>query len=140
MSPLEAYRDDPALIGKANFGFVSKYKKGQTVPDGETEFEFQAGKLNFHSSTYQWLVVSGSKAQFKGVGTINGTGTYNFLITAIDGDLIAKGQSDKFRIKISERNPDGSDGRLVYDNQFGQSDTGDASTALSGGSIQIQAK
>jgi hypothetical protein len=31
-------------------------------------------------------------------------------------------------------------GNIVYDNQMGASDTGDASTALGGGSIQIQAK
>ena len=31
-SPTGAYRPDPTLTGKANFGFVSKYKKGATVP------------------------------------------------------------------------------------------------------------
>jgi hypothetical protein len=39
--------------GKGTFGFVSKYKKGATVPTGQTEFMFQAGDLNFHSSSYQ---------------------------------------------------------------------------------------
>ncbi len=29
--------------GKANFGFVSKYKKGANVPTGNTEFNFKAG-------------------------------------------------------------------------------------------------
>lgn len=28
--------------------------------------------LRFHSSTYQWLVVAGSRAQFKGDGEVNG--------------------------------------------------------------------
>ena len=32
ISPEEAYADDSLLTGKANFGFVSKYKKGATVP------------------------------------------------------------------------------------------------------------
>ena len=68
-SPPGAYRADPLLTGKANFGFVSKYKKGASVPEGETEFQFQAGNLNFHSDSYQWLVVAGdSKAQYKGTG------------------------------------------------------------------------
>jgi hypothetical protein len=70
-SPLGAYSADPSLTGKANFGFVSKYKKGQSAPDGETEFQFNAGNLNFHSSIYEWLVISGARAQFKGSGTIN---------------------------------------------------------------------
>ena len=56
-SPLSAYPADPTLIGKANFGFVSKYAKGATVPTGQTEFK--VADLNFRSSTYQWLVVAG---------------------------------------------------------------------------------
>ena len=34
-SPAGAYRADPALTGRANFGFVSKYKKGATVYDNQ---------------------------------------------------------------------------------------------------------
>jgi hypothetical protein len=135
------------VSGRANFGFVSKYKKGSSTPDGQTEFQFQAGSLNFHSVSYDWLVVSGagsSKAQFKGRGTINGTGDYNFLLTGIDGDSLPGSSPDyridKFRIKIMNRNPDGTDATTVYDNQLGQSDSGDAATVLGGGSIQIQAK
>ena len=29
--------------------------------------------MNFHSTAYTWLVVSGYKAQYKGTGTINGS-------------------------------------------------------------------
>src|SRR4029079_12913473 len=72
--------------GKANFGFNSQYKKSTTTPTGETEFQFQAGGLNFHSESYDWLVVSGWKAQYKGTGTINGVSGYSFLLTAYDGD------------------------------------------------------
>ncbi|MCK4795488.1 MAG: PKD domain-containing protein, partial [Desulfobacteraceae bacterium] len=36
---------DFALTGKANFGFVSKYKKGAQTPEGNTEFVFKAGEL-----------------------------------------------------------------------------------------------
>jgi PKD repeat protein len=35
-SPIGAYRQDINLTGKANFGFVSKYKKGQSTPTGNT--------------------------------------------------------------------------------------------------------
>ena len=57
-SPAGAYRPDPTLTGRANFGFVSKYKKGATVPEGQTEFQFQTGNLNFHSSS-----ISGSSSR-----------------------------------------------------------------------------
>ena len=46
-SPAGAYAADPALAGKATFGFVAKYQKGANVPNGNTEFQFQAGNLNF---------------------------------------------------------------------------------------------
>ncbi|MEW6570999.1 MAG: hypothetical protein AB1390_07470 [Nitrospirota bacterium] len=66
-SPIGAYVPDPALTGRGTFGFVSKYKRGATVPTGVTEFQFKVANLNFHSDTYQWLVVSGPKAQYKGI-------------------------------------------------------------------------
>jgi PKD repeat protein len=37
-SPAGAYAANLTLAGKANFGFVSKYKAGQSIPTGETEF------------------------------------------------------------------------------------------------------
>ena len=54
------------LTGRANFGFVSKYLTGATPPTGQTEFQFQVGNLTFHSESYQWLVINGARAQYKG--------------------------------------------------------------------------
>jgi hypothetical protein len=139
-SPAGAYTADPTLIGKANFGFVSKYKKGQTTPDGNTEFQFHAGNLNFKSAAYEWLVVAGAKAQFKGTGTINGSGNYGFMLAAIDGQVSGGGGVDKFRMKIWLINDDGTDGVVVYDNQMGAGVDDNPTTALGGGSINIQAK
>ncbi len=120
-----AYIADPWLEGKANFGFVSKYNKGASVPTGQTEFVFQAGDLNFHSSSYDWLVVNqnGSNAQFKGSGTINGAGDYKFMLWAGDG------VPDTFRIKIWQEN--GGE-VVVYDNGFNQ--------PIGGGSIVVHTK
>jgi len=131
-SPEGAYVADPDLIGTANFGFVSKYKNGATVPTGQTQFQFQVANLNFHSEEYQWLVIAGAKAQFKGTGTINGIGDYGFLLTAIDGELKSD-SSDKFRIKIWQKATD----QLVYDNMMNAEDTAEPSTVLQGGSIKI---
>jgi PKD repeat protein len=132
-SPLGAYVADPTLTGKANFGFVSKYQRGATVPTGNTEFHFKAGNLKFQSTSYEWMVVAGARAQFKGEGTINGGGSFKFMLTAIDGQVGGGGGTDKFRIRIWDR--DG--GGLVYDNQMGADDNGDPTTALGGGSIVI---
>ncbi|MGE5305410.1 MAG: hypothetical protein ACM3TN_19035 [Alphaproteobacteria bacterium] len=133
-SPEGAYTPNPALIGKANFGFVSKYKKGAKVPTGITEFQFRVADLNFHSDNYQWLVISGPKAQFKGVGTINGVGNHGFLLTAVDGQMGGGGGTDKFRIKIWDEDS----GMVIYDNKLGSDDYGNDATELGGGNIVIQ--
>jgi PKD repeat protein len=133
-SPPGAYIDDPSLTGKATFGFVSKYQKGARVPTGQTEFQFKVADLNFHSDSYDWLVVAGARAQFKGEGTINGAGGYGFMLVAIDGQQTGGGGVDKFRIKIWDMAGDG----IIYDNQVGADDYGPAATKLGGGSIVIQ--
>jgi len=139
-SPAGASTVDPLLSGRANFGFVSKYLKGATVPSGQTQFQFRAGNLNFHSSSYNWLVVAGAKAQYKGTGTINNEGSYRFMLTAIDGQLPGGGGVDRFRIRIWTQmdplNPLSED-LIIYDNQIGDADTSDPTTAIAGGSIVI---
>jgi hypothetical protein len=125
-SPLEAYNPDPSLSGRATFGFVSKYKKGASTPTGNTEFQFNTADLNFHSSSYDWLVVTGSDyAKFKGTGMINGEGEYKFQIWAGDNDY------DTFRIKIWSEDDLGVE-TIVYDNGHDQ--------AIGGGSIVIHTK
>jgi hypothetical protein len=119
--------------GTARFGFQSKYARGATVPSGSTQFRFRAGDLDFDSTAYEWLVVAGARAQYKGTGTLRGrSGTFEFLLTVIDGDQAGGGGVDKFRIKIS-----GASG-LVYDNQIGSADNTDPSTAIAGGHIVIR--
>jgi len=132
-SPLGAYVVDPTMTGKANFGFESKYKKGDKIPTGTTEFQFHAAALNFHSSTYEWLVVAGAKAQYKGTGTINGAGSYGFMLTAIDGQIAGGGGQDKFRIKIWDK----ATNQPVYDNLLQAPDDADPTTVIGGGSIVI---
>lgn len=134
-SPIGAYVSNPDLKGLARFAFVSRYKKGATVPDGTTQFTFQVANLDFRSESYQWLVIAGSRAQFKGIGTINGSGDFGFLLTAIDGDLKGgEGGPDGFRIKVWDlANGD----MVVYDNRLGSTDSGNDVTDLLGGSIRI---
>ncbi len=134
-SPRGAYRANPALVGRANFGFVSRYRPGASTPTGETEFQFQVANLNFHSTSYDWLVVSGYKAQYRGRGTINGEAGYSFLLTAYDGQRPGGDNLDRFRIKIWRTNS----GEVIYDNRFGVSDDIDQADpqVLGGGSIVI---
>lgn len=136
-SPAGAYTPNPSLTGKATFGFVSKYKKGATIPTGETEFKFRVANLSFHSDNYEWLVVAGAKAMYKGTGTINGQGSYQFILSAIDADINPNDSFnvDRFRIKIWYENPDG-DETVVYDNALDDDDDL-AMIEIGGGSIVI---
>jgi len=133
-SPAGAYAANPDLTGKASFGFVSKYLKGAHVPTGQTEFQFKVASLNFHSDVYQWLVVAGCHAKYKGVGTINNAGNFGFMLTATDGQISGGGGVDKFRIKIWDQS---NGDTLVYDNQPAENDDSYAGTELGGGSIVI---
>ena len=130
-SPAGAYTADSLLTGKATFGFVSKYKKGASVPTGNTEFQFDTGGFNFHSEAYDWLVVNkgGANAQFKGSGTVNdgldsNGNPYKFMLWAGDGS------PDTFRIKIWWE--DNGVESVVYDNGTDQ--------AIGAGSIVVHSK
>lgn len=132
-SPVGAYTPNPALTGKATFGFVSKYQKGANVPTGSTQFHFHAAGFDFASTNYQWLVIAGAKAQYKGSGTVNGVGSYGFMLTAVDGAISGGGGVDTFRIKVW----DSQTGNIVYDNQMGSADNTTPSTTIENGSIII---
>jgi beta-xylosidase/uncharacterized protein YjdB len=121
-SPAGAYLADPALTGKARFGMSSQYKKGRPAPEGHINFRFDTGSLDFESETFDWLVVSGSQVQYQGTGTINGTGDYRFLITAVDGGTTG---GDRFQMKIWDK----TTGTVVYENK--------PAVALTGGDIVI---
>lgn len=133
-SPKGAYTGDANLEGKAHFGFVSEFKRGAAVPTGRTMFRLNTADMDFNSTGFEWLFVAGRKAQFKGMGTINGTGNYGFMISCTDGDLDGSGQ-DKFRIKIWDKN---NQDKIIYDNYLGQMENADPATIIGGGTISIK--
>ena len=136
-SPAGAYSADRTLAGPAEFGFNFKYKKGSSLPAGDTAFSFAVSKssikFKFRSTSYDWLNVAGPVAQFKGSGTVNGTGDYAFLVSISDGNQPGGDGIDKFRIKIVEK----ATGAIVYDNVPGAPDRLDIAAPIIGGKIQI---
>jgi hypothetical protein len=117
-SPAGALVSDPTATGKASYGFTVNYFKTSTYPKGETQFEFKVGSLEFNALNYDYLVINGSKAQFRGTGKITGDQSgYGFIMTVIDGNLDGTGV-DKIRMKIFNKN----NNRIMYDNQPGASD------------------
>jgi hypothetical protein len=109
----------PSSTGeKANFGFVAKYKAGTATPEGQVKFQLKTPEMDFKASSYDWLVITGPKAQFAGTGTIDGQGAYRFTLTA---EYISNG--DTFRIQIWN-----ADGSQKYDS---------GTKGLGGGSIIV---
>ena len=137
MSPAGAYIADPALEGQARFGLSSKYQRGANTPSGRTRFKFRVADMNFVSTSYEWLVVAGSKAMYKGLGTSNRSGNYGFMLSAIDADVNGNnsGTEDKFRIKIWDKE---NGDAVVYDNQMNVGENEDPTTVLGGGKITIR--
>lgn len=136
-SPAGAYAADASLSGRATFGFNSRYQKGASTPDGQTQFHLAAAGFRFQSTGYEWLVIAGAKALYKGSGEINNAGNYGFMLTAVDGAVSGGGGEDKFRIKIWDK--DNGDA-IVYDNQMGLADDEQPATMLGGGNIVIHSE
>jgi hypothetical protein len=133
-SPAGAYLANPSLTGSAAIGFLSLYKKAGAVPIGKTLFQFKLPSLTFVSSSYEWLTISGSKAQFKGSGTINNAAGYKFLLTATDGQVTGGGGTDKIRLKVWNS----TTGQVIYDTRPGAPDTASATLAFVKGVVIIR--
>ncbi|HEV8285639.1 MAG TPA: T9SS type A sorting domain-containing protein [Chitinophagaceae bacterium] len=136
-SPAGSVPSNPSATPKISFGFQSNYYKGATNPKGETEFDFDAGDFQFNALNFDYLVVDGAKAQFKGSGKIsdnNGTiqSGINFIMTVIDGKL-AGGVVDKIHMKIYNKNT----GQIYYDNQPNATSDADDPTTTADGDITI---
>ena len=69
-----------------------------------------------------------------------GSGTFGFMLSAIDGQVSGGGGVDRFRMKIWTILSDGAEGSVIYDNQMGGGVDVAPTTALGGGSINIQSK
>jgi hypothetical protein len=99
-SPAGADSANPTTAGTATFGFVSKYLPGRSTPDGNLEFQFKAGNLDFKSTSMDWLVVTGEpRGQFRGTGSINGATVCKFQVDAWDASF-QPGNADAFGLKI----------------------------------------
>lgn len=116
--------------GEVKFGISAQYQPGSNIPTGQVKVNFKVGNLDFSGTSFQWLVINGSAATLKGNGTINGTGNYTILISAIDGSQ--NGGASFVRIKITD-----SSNNVIYDTQAGAADTANPTTALTSGSIKI---
>lgn len=60
----------------------------------ETQFDLNAGQLNFTSTSYEWLVVSGARAKVKGTWSINDHGVCGFMLRqSTEPSVVAVGRT-----------------------------------------------
>ena len=130
-SPVGANAMAPTTTGRLTFGFVARYQSGSSVPTGNAEFKLSVGKLDFRSTSFDWMVVNDGSALLHGSGTVNGVGDYEFAVVAIDGAV-----TDAVRIQIWNR----VTGAIAYDNRPGESLDESVVTPLGGGSIQLHSR
>lgn len=132
-SPAGALKSNPALAGDVSYGFTVNYYKGATTPKGETEFSFKLGDFEYNALNFDYLAMSGAKAQFKGTGKIiGGQSGVAFIMTVIDGSLDGTG-INKVRMKIYNKNT----GQVYYDNEPGASDAADPKTRVGANSTVV---
>jgi len=94
-----------------SFAFNARHDKEASGPSGNAVM-VMPGKI-FHSTSYESLVVSGSRAQLQGRGRLNGCAGYAFLLSVVDGP--GRHGQDTIRIRIWNEQR----GATVYDSQPG---------------------
>ena len=129
-SPAGAVAFAPTGTGKLTFSLTARYEPGSSIPTGKAELKLNVGKLEFRSSSFDWLVATETSAQLQGRGTVNGSGDYAFAVMALEGP-----SSGAARIRIWHR----VSGALLYDSRPGAPLDESGVTPLGGGSIQLHA-
>jgi len=131
-SPAGAVAFAPTGAGKLMFSLTARYEPGSTIPTGNAELNLNVGKLEFRSTSLDWLVATETSAQIQGRGTVNGAGDYAFAVIALDG----QSTNGAVRIRIWHR----VSGTVVYDSRPGAPFDESGVTTLGGGSIQLHAR
>ncbi|MBC9823150.1 ExeM/NucH family extracellular endonuclease [Terrabacter sp. MAHUQ-38] len=104
-SPAGALRADPSHSGKGSFQLSVSYPSGGTEPTGSLTYDLAGTTFAVATTTFDWLVVSGTTATFAGPVTVNGATGYRGVVTATD-----TARRDAFRLVVTD-----GYGSVVYD-------------------------
>ena len=98
-SPAGADPLHPAASGPVTFSFNAKYGDEDSAPKGNLEFKYKEGDISFKDDFFDYLVVTESRAQIQGTGTLNGTTVCKFSIDAYDSSF-GPSRVDAFGLRI----------------------------------------
>ncbi len=135
-SPKGALVSDGSKSGRAKFGLNARVKKGGEL-QGRASYRFNNGNIDFQSTSFNQIIVSGNTAKVSGSGTINGSGEYKFYISVVDEKSTGKNrEADKYRIRLV----DSATQEVVYDNQMGDSKDAKATHPITNGNILVKSR
>ena len=120
---------EPIVLGIVNFDFASKAATSRSSRN-ESLINLLVGKLEFRTLGFESKTVSGARAQFKGLGTVNNLAGYRYILTVIDGQAPGGDGVDRFRLKVWNEKT----GETVFDNQMGAGDDADPTNVVGAGS------
>ncbi len=113
-----------------SFVLDAQYETGSTVATGNTSLALTGG-ATFTSTSYDWLVVSGNRASYQGVGTFSGDAGYRFHVSVRDGGSPGTGR-DGLRVIIWQPG-----GAVAYDSHPGAQAFVPAGSSLTSGNIVV---
>ncbi|ATQ77307.1 hypothetical protein CR152_24410 [Massilia violaceinigra] len=128
ISPPGAVTSSRSHFGRATFAFFSEYQNDGRRAQGKALLRFSTAHLKFESTRFDSVAVNRARIEYRGGGTVNGTGNYQFALTAVAGPNRADG---KHRLHIRIWHLDAMTNREVvdYDNQ-GRSDAASGSQGV----------
>jgi uncharacterized repeat protein (TIGR01451 family) len=85
--------------GSGTFGLVGMVSS-KDVPSGNVQYQDHDTSMNVNATTITSVVITGTHAQMFGKATINGSGSYDFVVDVDDLGEPGTGV-DKFRIQLS---------------------------------------
>ncbi|MEX0597584.1 MAG: hypothetical protein WD512_13920, partial [Candidatus Paceibacterota bacterium] len=133
-SPIGAVVNDGSQSGRAQFRLNARIKKGGEL-QGSATFRFSNSDIDFQSTSYSQIIVSGNMAKVSGTGTFSGSGAYEFFISVVDEKSTGRNRvADKYRLQIV----DSATQVVVYDNQMGDSVDVKATQPITNGNILVK--
>jgi DNA/RNA endonuclease G (NUC1) len=111
-----------------SFTIDVRYASGATMPSGTFEMHGSTVVKNTTATSFDYLLINGSVATFKGTGVQSDGTNIGFLVSVLSG-----GKPDKGRIKVWNL----STGAVIYDTNAGKPDTFVPTTAIRNGSVVI---
>jgi hypothetical protein len=124
-SPVGAYPQDPIATGTVMFGLSYKYQRDVPVGNRQFTMDFQAGNLAFNATTVSSLVIADGVGTLRGSGTVNGQGSYAFLVVGSEA-------ANTIRMKITDIS---NNNAVVYDTQMGAAETASPTTPVTAGNV-----